>query len=133
MEFKFPMLLDGATGTRLQEAGMPDGACSETWVLENPDVFLRIQQGYVEAGSMVLLTPTFGGNRVKLMQHGISDIEGYNRRLVELTVKAAQGKALVAGDIAPTGRMIYPYGDSSVEGVKRNFQRASCCSGRIRC
>ena len=47
-----PVILDGATGTNLMEAGMPIGVCPESWVLENPQVLLDLQRRYVEAGSM---------------------------------------------------------------------------------
>ena len=111
-----PILLDGATGTQLQARGMPPGACTEQWVLEHPEVMLEIEREYVEAGSRVLLAPTFAANRVKLEQHGIKgQVADYNRRLAALARQGAGGKALVAGDIAPTGLFIAPFGESSFE------------------
>ena len=49
-----PVILDGATGTNLMEAGMPIGVCPESWVLENPQVLLDLQRRYVEAGSHIV-------------------------------------------------------------------------------
>ena len=111
-----PILLDGATGTELYKRGMPHGVCTEQWVLEHPDALLELQRAYVDAGSQVLIAPTFGANRVTLARYGLSgQVSVYNRRLAALTRKAADGKARVAGDLAPTGKSIVPFGDASFE------------------
>ena len=111
-----PILLDGATGTELYKRGMPYGVCTEQWVLEHPDALLELQRAYVDAGSQVLIAPTFGANRVTLARYGLSgQVSVYNRRLAALTRKAAGGKARVAGDLAPTGKSIVPFGDASFE------------------
>ena len=111
-----PILLDGATGSELYKRGMPAGACTEQWVLGHPEALLELQRDYVAAGSQVLIAPTFGANRVRLEQHGIfGQVADYNRRLVELSRQAAGGRALVAGDMAPTGLFIAPFGESSFE------------------
>ncbi len=110
MEFYYPLILDGATGTALQKRGFSGGCAAESWVLEHPETILEIQRGYVAAGSQVLYAPTFGGNRVKLRQHGVTEVEETNRRLAALAKEAAGGKALVAGDLAPTGEFLYPLG-----------------------
>lgn len=111
-----PILMDGATGTELLKRGMPAGACTEQWVLEHPQVLLEVQQSYVAAGSRILLAPTFGANRVSLESRGITGQVGeYNRRLVELTRQAAGEGVLVAGDLAPAGLALVPFGESSFE------------------
>lgn len=116
MELSFPLILDGATGTQLQKRGFTGSDCAEAWVLEHPEAILEIQRGYVEAGSRVLYTPTFGANRVKLEAHGIfNKVREYNLRLTALSKQAAAGRAYVAGDIAPTGLFLYPLGDTSFE------------------
>ena len=56
---KGPLILDGATGSNLQKAGMPRGCCTEKWILEHPEALLQLQQAYVTAGSQVLYAPTF--------------------------------------------------------------------------
>ena len=53
-----PVILDGATGTNLQEAGMPVGVCPEQWILEYPQVLIDLQKSYVEAGADILYAPT---------------------------------------------------------------------------
>lgn len=111
-----PILLDGATGSELLKRGMPRGACTEQWVLDYPGVLVGLQKEYVAAGAQILAAPTFGANRIKLEQHGIREQVGeYNRRLVALSREAAGGKALVAGDMAPTGLFIAPFGEVSFE------------------
>lgn len=111
-------LLDGATGTNLMAAGMPAGVCVEQWVLEHPDVLLALQRGYVEAGSGMLTAPTFEANSYKLSQHGLEGrMAELNAALVALSKKAAQGRALVAGNLAPTGLFVEPFGDETFEGL----------------
>ena len=52
-------ILDGATGSNLRNAGMPRGCCTEEWILSNPEKLVALQRSYVEAGSQILLAPTF--------------------------------------------------------------------------
>lgn len=111
-----PLVLDGATGAELYRRGMPRGACTEEWVLEYPDALLELQQSYLDAGAQVLLTPTFGANRAALARHGLEgQAEAFNRRLAALTRQAAHGRALVAGDLGPTGLTLAPFGKSTFE------------------
>lgn len=116
MELSFPLILDGATGTQLQKRGYTGEECAESWILRHPQAILEIQRAYVEAGSRVLYAPTFGANRVKLEQNGIfGKVEEYNQALVNLSRKAAGDRAWVAGDMAPTGLMLYPLGNASFD------------------
>ncbi len=110
------LILDGATGTELQKKGMPTGICPEKWVYENPDVIKSIQNEYIKAGSNIIYTCTFGGNRIKLDEFGIGDrtVE-LNRCLAQYSKEAAGDKCLVAGDLASTGRFIKPLGDMDFE------------------
>ena len=116
MELRFPLILDGAMGTQLQKRGFDGSDCAERWTLEHPEAVLDIQRAYTAAGSEVLYAPTFGANRVKLEAHGIFNrVADYNARLVSLSRQAAEGRALVAGDLSPTGQFLYPLGDASFE------------------
>lgn len=116
MQIRFPLILDGATGTELQKCGYKGDVSAEQWVLENPDSIVGIQKGYVAAGSNVLYSPSFGANRRKLEEHGIFNrTADYNRRLAALSQKAADGRAFVAGDISPTGLFLSPLGEASFE------------------
>ena len=107
-----PVLLDGATGSNLRAAGMPVGVSPEEWILSHPEVLLDLQRAYVEAGSRILMAPTFSANRLRLKDFGLTDrLVELNARLAALSKEAAGGKALVAGDLPPMGRPLEPVGD----------------------
>ena len=65
------VLLDGATGSNLQEAGMKLGVCPEQWILEHPKAIVELQRAYVAAGTDILYAPTFTANRIKLAEYGL--------------------------------------------------------------
>lgn len=111
------LILDGATGTNLQKAGMPTGVCPEQWILEHPKALVELQRAYVEAGTDIVYAPTFTASRIKLAEYGLEDrLEEMNRALVALSKEAVQGsQALVAGDLTMTGRQLAPIGDLAFE------------------
>lgn len=116
MEMRFPLILDGATGTQLQKRGYQGDVSAEQWVLDHPDSIQDIQRRYVQAGSRVVYAPTFGANRQKLEERGIfNQTAEYNRRLTALSQQAVEGRAWVAGDISPTGLFLSPLGEASFE------------------
>lgn len=106
------VLLDGATGSNLRKAGMPVGIPTEVWALEHPEVIQSLQRAYVEAGSQIIYAPTFSANRISLSMHGMQDrLEELNTKLTLLSKEAANGRALVAGDMTTTGKMLEPRGE----------------------
>ncbi len=109
-----PILADGAMGTMLFLNGLQFGDPPEVWNLTQPDVIRRIQRGYLEAGSRILLTNTFGGNRLRLGLHRLeSRVDELNQTaaiLLRSEVEAAGDQALVAGDIGPSGAIMAPMG-----------------------
>ena len=113
---KKAVILDGATGTNLQKAGMPVGVCPEQWILEHEEIMEQLQRDYVAAGTNILYAPTFTANRVKLEEYGLEDnLVDMNKRLVALSRRAADGKAFVAGDLTMTGKQLFPMGDMDFE------------------
>ncbi len=111
-----PLILDGATGSNLQKAGMPTGLCPELWIMEHEDVLIELQKAYVEAGADILYAPTFSGNREKLKEYGLEErTEEINKTLVSISKKAAGGRALVAGDMTMTGVALEPVGPMPLE------------------
>jgi 5-methyltetrahydrofolate--homocysteine methyltransferase len=94
--------------------GLQFGDPPEVWNLAHPDVIRRIQRAYIDAGSQILLTNTFGGNRARLKLSGHADsVDELNRTaaiLLRAEVDAAGGHALVAGDIGPSGEIVEPLG-----------------------
>lgn len=117
------ILLDGATGTNLQAAGMPVGISPEQWILQHPHILSKLQEDFYEAGSSIVYAFTFGANRIKLDSHGIacntSDVEEINRKLTliscnvrdKMRIKYPDREFLVAGDLAPTGSFLSPAGE----------------------
>lgn len=119
------LLLDGAMGTLLIEAGMPQGSCPELWNVTHSHEVTNIHLAYLAAGSQIILTNSFGGNPSRLMRHALVN------RLHELNAAAAhnarqairevESRSLVAGSIGPTGELIEPYGELSFEEAKKGF------------
>lgn len=117
------VILDGATGTELQKKGLPAGVCPEIWCLENPAVLRDVHASYQKAGAQVVYTCTFGANRFKLKQYGVKkDVYSVNLELAQLAKQACGKKALVAGDIGPTGLFIEPFGPLTFEEAVDAFR-----------
>lgn len=116
--FELPFVLDGATGTELTKRGMPQNACTERFVLDNPEIIQQLQREYLAAGSDAILAPTFGANRPTLERHGFApdEIDATVRALYKIARDNA-GAAKVGGDISPTGLLIKPYGDTEPEKI----------------
>ncbi|MBN1264338.1 MAG: homocysteine S-methyltransferase family protein [Anaerolineales bacterium] len=105
------LVADGATGTMLQQAGLPAGAAPERWNLENPDAIIDLHRAYIDAGADIILTNTFGGTRIRLSQDMADpDAVVINRRAAELARQAAGERVIVFGDMGPTGQMLPPLG-----------------------
>jgi 5-methyltetrahydrofolate--homocysteine methyltransferase len=108
------IVADGAMGTMLFANGLLFGDPPEVWNLTKPDVVRKIHRGYLDAGSQILMTNTFGGNRMRLSLHGLQDrVAELNQTaaiLLRSEVDASGGSALVAGDIGPSGAILAPTG-----------------------
>lgn len=120
MEYSELLILDGAMGTMLQSAGLRAGELPELWNLTHPDAVTAVHRRYVEAGSRVLYTNTFGANRVKLAHTGQS-AAALCAAGVRCARTAAEADTLVALDIGPTGRLLAPLGDLRFEDAYDAF------------
>lgn len=113
------LVLDGATGTNLQKAGMPTGVCPEKWILEHPEILVKLQTDYINAGSNIIYAPTFSGNRIKLEEYGLEkELVSINKKLVQLSKSAVAKtgyRSYVAGNLTMTGRQLYPIGKLTLE------------------
>jgi methionine synthase I (cobalamin-dependent) len=100
-----PVLTDGAWGTELQARGLAPGEIPDCWNLSHPERVAAVARAYVDAGSRIILTNTFRANRIALRAHEdrIADI---NRAGVEISRRAAQGRALVFASIGPSGKLL---------------------------
>lgn len=115
---KLPLLLDGATGTNLMEAGMERGVCPEQWILEHPEILQQLQKSYADSGADAVYAPTFGANRITLSHYGLQDkVLEMNQRLVSLTREAVGKDILVGGDMSSTALQIEPFGTTSFDAL----------------
>jgi 5-methyltetrahydrofolate--homocysteine methyltransferase len=131
------LLLDGAMGTMLFAAGLQSGDPPEEWNVRYPDRITAVHQAYIDAGSQVVLTNTFGGTRYRLKLHNLQD------RVAELNQAAAQNArqaaaatphpVVIAGSIGPTGELLEPMGTMSFEEAKAAFaeQAAALTQGGV--
>jgi methionine synthase I (cobalamin-dependent) len=117
-----PVLTDGAWGTQLQARGLPIGDFPDSWNLEHPARVLEVAQAYVAAGSQIILTNTFGSNRLRLAEtpwaHKIAEI---NHNGVALSRQAAGTKARVFASIGPTGKMLVA-GDTTTAELQAVYE-----------
>ena len=105
------MLADGATGTNYQNMGIEPGVAPEEWVFDAPDRVRELHRRFVEAGSDLLLTCTFGATAPRLADGPLAGrATEVNARAVELAREAAGDDRLVAGSLGPTGQLVEPYG-----------------------
>lgn len=121
--------LDGAFGSNLYLAGMPRGICAEQWILEHEQVMADLQRGYVQAGSQLIYAPTFGANRAALSLYGLEkQVKEYNSRLVDLSRRAVGDRALVGGDLSPTGKVLTSQGgETEVDEVYEIYREQIAC------
>ena len=115
---------DGAIGTLLQQKGLRPGECPESVNLTHPELLEEIAGAYLEAGSDVLQTNTFGGSPAKLAQYHLEDrTEEINGNAVRAVRKVAGERAWVSGSCGPSGRILKPYGDADPDELYAGFRR----------
>lgn len=118
------LLLDGSMGVMLQQRGLPPGYAPDLWNLERPDIILDVHREYVNAGSDIILTNTFGATRLRLAEYGAAErIREINQEAVKIARKAAGARIFVAGDIGPCGAAIYPMGELPFDEAVDIFTR----------
>lgn len=116
-----PVITDGAWGTEMQLQGLEVGEFPDAWNLTQPDKVLTVARAYVEAGSQIILTNTFGGNRLRLAEVGLADRVGdINREGARISCAAAADQARVFGSIGPSGKLLMT-GDVTVEAWAEAF------------
>ena len=132
-----PILLDGAMGTMLMDAGLEMGTSHEEWNVLHPDRIRQIHQEYIQAGSQIILTNSFGGSSVRLDIHGLAnrvfELNEAAAKIARLEADAASRTVIVAGSIGPTGDLLEPLGTLSFEDAKLSFvdQAAGLAAGGV--
>jgi methionine synthase I (cobalamin-dependent) len=102
-----PVVIDGAWGTQFQARGLPNGQTPDGWNLTHADLVEEIPRAYVDAGSRVVLTNTFRGNRLALDGADLADcVVEVNRAGAAISKRAAGERAAVFGSIGPSGKML---------------------------
>lgn len=107
------LILDGSMGALLQGRGLPSGYAPDLWNLEKPDDILAVHREYVQAGSDIVLTNTFGASKIRLAEYNAEGkLKEINEAAVQLARKAFGGKkGYVAGDVGPCGTTVAPFGE----------------------
>ncbi len=116
-----PVLTDGAWGTQLQARGLTPGECPDQWNLTRPAEVEEVARAYVEAGSRVILSNTFGSNRVALAGHGLAaKAAEINRAGAAISRRAAAGRAKVFASIGPSGKILMS-GETTEDELRAAF------------
>lgn len=125
LESNRPLLSDGAMGTMLHARGVSFDECFDTLNLIRPAVVADVHRAYIEAGSNIIQTNTFGANRFKLARHGMEDkVAEINKAGVELVRRVAYASfkdILIAGDIGPLGVRLAPFGRVQLDQARQAF------------
>lgn len=119
------LLLDGAMGTLLMEAGMPQGSCPELWNVTHADEVTNIHLAYLAAGSHIILTNSFGGNPSRLRRHALDnrlhELNAAAAKNAQQAIRETESTSFVAGSIGPTGELLEPYGELTFELARQGF------------
>lgn len=132
-----PIVLDGAMGTMLMDAGLESGDPPEEWNILFPERVAAIHQAYVEAGSQIFLTNSFGGTSFRLAMHGLDqrvmELNAAAGKVARQTADKADREVLVAGSIGPSGQLFEPMGTLTFEEAVRAFreQAAGLAEGGV--
>jgi len=122
---KGTLLADGATGTTLFEMGLEAGGAPELWNVEKPENIEKLHKGFVNAGSDIILTNSFGGTRHRLKLHDAQErVHELNKAAAEIARKiagTADRKIIVAGSVGPTGELLAPLGELTFDGAVSAF------------
>lgn len=125
-----PVLTDGAWGTQMQARGLDLGDFPDAWNLSHPERVAEVARAYIDAGSRVILTNTFGSNRIRLAEVGLGDrVRAMNEAGARISRDAAAGRAKVFASIGPSGKMLFA-GEASEVALREAFtEQAEALAG----
>jgi 5-methyltetrahydrofolate--homocysteine methyltransferase len=130
LQEKDVLVADGAMGTNLFDLGLANGASGELWNVEHPERVKSVYQGFVDAGSDIILTNTFGANRFRFNLHKlggrVAELNIAAARLAREVADAAGRPVVVAGSMGPTGEVLEPLGTrTKAEAEEAFFEQAA--------
>src|SRR5262245_36521402 len=118
------LVADGATGSNLQKMGLKPGRPPEDLIIDAPDTILKLAESFVEAGSDIILTCTFGGTRMRMKdskyQYDMLEVNILSAEIARQAASARNG-VLVACSMGPVGALIKPYGPLEADEVRETF------------
>jgi 5-methyltetrahydrofolate--homocysteine methyltransferase len=116
------VLLDGGFGTELISRGFPQGACPESWNVENPEVVKEIHKNYYDAGADAVLTNSFGGSKIKLQSHNLENqCYELNRAAAIIANEVKPEGKFLGGSMGPTGKFLKPHGEFTEEEFEEAY------------
>lgn len=118
------LVIDGAMGTFLQQSGMPIGVSPELWAVSHPQILKSLHRQYIDAGADIIITCTFGANRLKLKEFNLENkVDEINNKAVEIAKSASEHtKTFIAGGLGPIGKFIEPFGELKVSEAIKIFK-----------
>ena len=117
------LLLDGGLGSMLIAAGLEAGRAPDSWNLEQPERVEAVHRAYADAGADIVHTNTFGANPARLAGAGLAGrCAEVNAAAAAIARRAVAGRALVAGDVGPSGHALPPVGNASLDELREGFR-----------
>ncbi|MBK7175957.1 MAG: homocysteine S-methyltransferase family protein [Chloroflexi bacterium] len=132
-----PVVADGAMGSILMAAGLEAGRSPELWNVEQPETIAQVHRGYIQAGSQIILTNSFGGSRTSQDRHDqgerVGELNRAAARIARAEADAAAHPVAVGGSMGPTSEMMVPFGTLTVEEATAVFaeQAAALAEGGV--
>jgi 5-methyltetrahydrofolate--homocysteine methyltransferase len=125
-----PVVTDGSWGTQMHKRGLKRGQSPDSWNLSHPEQVEDVARQYVDAGSRIILTNTFGASRLSLSNYKLGDkVPDINSAGVRISKQAAGDRALVFASIGPTGRMLVT-GETTKAELQNVFQEQADAQAR---
>jgi 5-methyltetrahydrofolate--homocysteine methyltransferase len=124
------IVTDGSWGTQMHKRGLKRGQSPDSWNLSHPEQVEDVARQYVDAGSQIILTNTFGANRLSLSNYKLGDkVRDINSAGVQISKQAADDRARVFASIGPTGRMLVT-GETTVAELQDVFEEQADAQAR---
>jgi 5-methyltetrahydrofolate--homocysteine methyltransferase len=126
------VLTDGSWGTQIIKRGLKPSESPDSWNLTHPEKVGEVGGEYVDAGSRVILTNTFGANRFVLGKFGLANkVAEINKKGVEISKTAAAGRAYVFASIGPSGKLLAAKNVTEIE-LRQTFEEQSSAIAEAR-